>query len=272
MPGTHTILLVAMAMLAYAAAMGFSLVARRAVSLRLAGPTLMLMAGALILNLTVIAVRAAQGHLPLFSPFDVFAVLALATGLVALYLKAMDRRRHPELVLMPLADVCLAAALLLSAAAYKNFASGVLNVVHVAVAMGGVGCFAVAAGAGVIYLRTHRALRRKDPNALLSHWPSLERLDRFIRQILPIGFALLTVTIVLGLYNAYKEGSRFFLSWPTHPKMLVAGAAWVLYAVTLHVLHAKPFRGRQAAVLSIVGVLLLIVVLMVSLLMREIPA
>lgn len=273
MPGTDTILLAVMAMLAYAGSFAFALTARKAVRLRLASPILMLLAGGLILNLTVIAVRLAEGHLPLSTSLDVFAVLAMACGLMALYLKAMDRRRYPELVLTPLADVCLLAGLLLAAVVQKDFARSILNVVHVAMAVGGVACFATAAGAGAIYLRTHRALRRKDPAALQSHWPSLERLDRFIRQMLPIGFALLTVSMALGLWEAFSQyGGRFFRSWQTHPKLLIATAAWLLYALTLHVVHARPYRGRQAAVLSLVGVALLVAVLVVSMVMREIPA
>jgi len=268
MPTHEAKLLTVMALLAYAAAAITALVGLRMGPKKYTLPCTLIVAGGLILNLAALAVRAMEGRSPLSSGFDVFTLLGMLFGAMALYLRVMDTGRAPEVVLLPPAIACSFLALLLSGGAYKDFARGVWNAAHVAFAVGGVVCFAIAAAAGVIYLRTHRLLRRKDPAVFGSHWPSLERLDRFIHRMLPIGFSMLTLAIAVGLHEAFaRYGAQWFGSWPTHPKMLVAGVAWLIYAVALHASFARRFRGRQAAALSIAGFTLLLVVLLVSILM-----
>ena len=139
-------------------------------------------------------------------------------------------------------------------------------VVHVASAMGGAVCFAVAALAGAAYIRTDKRLRRKDAALLSSHWPSLEGLDKCIRHLLPLGLGLLTVAIASGICDALQPSrAGWFKIWQTHPKMLVAFCAWLFCAVAMQVAYARRFRGRQVAAMSIaVFILLLLVVLLAS--------
>ena len=123
-------------------------------------------------------------------------------------------------------------------------------------------------GAGAIYLRNHKRLRRKDPAALQSHWPSLERLDRFFRHAMGLGFALLTGTMVLGLYGGFlADRTHWVHTWWKHPKMVVSLCAWCLCAVSLHASYGKRFRGPRAAALAVAAFVLLVVVLLVSILL-----
>jgi ABC-type uncharacterized transport system permease subunit len=138
-------------------------------------------------------------------------------------------------------------------------------VVHVASAMGGAVCFAVAALAGAAYIRTDKRLRRKDPALLGSHWPSLEGLDRCIRHLLPLGLGLLTVAIASGICDALQPSrAGWFKIWQTHPKMLVASLAWLFCAAAMQVAYARRFRGRQVAAMSITIFALLLVVMIAN--------
>lgn len=268
MPSQLAIILTIAALSAYAAATMASLVATRFGTGRWAAWCLIFLTGGVVLNVSALAIRTASGHSPLGSGFDVFSLLAALSACVAGYLKLLDRARLAEIVLLPATGACLVLALCLSARAYRDFARGVWHVGHLVFSLSGTVCFAAAAGAGVIYLRTHKALRRKDPSAFRSRWPSLERLDRFIRHAIPVGFALLTASMVIGLWGGFTvERARWGRTWWKHPKMVLALLAWCLYAVGLHASYARRFRGRRAAVLSIAGLVLIILVLLVSLLM-----
>jgi len=141
---------------------------------------------------------------------------------------------------------------------------------HVALGVAGAACLAAAAAAGAAYLGLHGRLRRRDPSLLGSHLPSLEKLDRFARRALVAGFALLTGAIVSGVCDAFwhYEGN-FFAVWQTHPKVLVASAAWLVGAVAVRTAFAGRFRGRRMAALCIAGFVLVIVVIVVSLLVPD---
>lgn len=268
MPCEMARLLTILCLAAYAAAALTTGIGLR-VGLRKVAPAfLLVLAGGVVFNAASLAVRGAEGHWPLASTFDTFSLLALMVAVMSGYLKLVDRRRAAELVLLPAAVACAGLALGLSGAAYRHFAPSVWHAAHVIFAISGTAYFAAAGGAGVIFLRTHRRLRRKDPAVIDSHWPSLERLDRFIRHALPAGFALLTLTMAVGVYGGFlADRSHWVRTWWKHPKMLIAGLAWCVYAVALHSAWAKRFRGHRAAVLSIAGLVLLVAVLLVSLVM-----
>lgn len=268
MPAVEVKILMSAALAAYLASAAIALPALRAERRGTLAPLLALAALGLGANMAVLAIRAARGHFPLASGFDTFATLAVAAALMGVYLKTVRVLRSPELVLLPLAAACGILALLLSGAAYRDFAADVWNAAHIASAVMGTACMAAAGGAGVYYLRSYGRLRRKDPAALTAGGPSLERLDRFIRHALVVGFALLSAAILLGLCEVFRpHRARWFRTWWTHPKMTFACASWLVYALALHAAFRRRFRGRWTAVLSIVGLVLLTAVLLFSIFM-----
>ena len=101
-----------------------------------------------------------------------------------------------------------------------------------------------------MYVLAARKLRTKQSAVFLG---SLERLERLTMTAVTLGFALLTVGIITGAIEMiYKH-------LPTSPwKVALAGSVWVVYAVVLHAPINPVFRGRRAAVLSVVGFVLMI--------------
>lgn len=138
---------------------------------------------------------------------------------------------------------------------------------HLAFAVAAALVFAAAAASGWSYLRKFKHLRRKDPDAIAAGGPSLEALNRRVRRLVYAGLALLTGAIATGLVHAFQPGrAGWFHLWQTHPKMLASAVAWLVYGAAVCVARARKFRGRQAAVLSLVGLALMIVILLTSVL------
>src|SRR5256885_1044815 len=104
----------------------------------------------------------------------------------------------------------------------------------------------------LIYLIVNHRLRSK--RALLSgpNLGSLERLEHLTLESVSLGFALLTIGAVTGI-NEMVKGKQ---TSPT--KLVLTAAVWVVYAVVLHAPINPSFRGRKAAVLSVVGFVLTI--------------
>ena len=268
MPSVEAKVLTLLALAGYVLSAGVLAAARRPGREPLGKLGVHLLAGGLGLSLAVLVLRVARGHLPTGNPFDTYNLLALLSGLVAIYLRAVHAIGRVSIALLPLAGAWSVLAIALSGAAYHDFARDVWAAAHVTLATASAVGFAAAAAGGWLYLRKHRQLRLKDPAVFQSKGPSLERLDRFVRHVLPVAFALVTATILTGLVGAFQpQREGYFHNWVTHPKMLTAGITWLLYTLALHAAHAKRFRGRTTAVLSLVGFVLLIGVLVASMLL-----
>jgi len=77
---------------------------------------------------------------------------------------------------------------------------------------------------------------------------SLERLEHLTLASVTLGFSLLTIGTVTGVVRYIEEGGR-----TPAAKIVLALAVWMVYAVVLHSPMNPSFRGRKAAVLSVVG-------------------
>jgi ABC-type uncharacterized transport system permease subunit len=110
-----------------------------------------------------------------------------------------------------------------------------------------------------MYLLTSSRLRHKRgvPN---QGFGSLERLEHLTFTSVTLGFALLTIGMVTGLVWAIGTHGHSTLGpdWYRNPKVLLAFFAWVVYALVLHSPINPSFRGRKAALLSVVGFVLMI--------------
>ena len=267
MPSTEAKLLTIAALVAYATAALLALIDRRAQRDATRRPGLLLLAAGISFSLATLVLRVARGHSPTSSGLDTFTLLAVLTGAATGYLKATNALPQSDLALVPLAAVWSLLAVV-TGEAYQDFTPGFWNVTHVLLAVGASVSFAAAAASGWLYLRKHKQLRGKDPAVFKWPLPSLERLDRFTRHVLPVSFALVTATIVAGLPNAFRRhGGSYFGKWVTHPKILLATVTWVLYTFALHAAYAKRFRGRAVAIFAIVAFVLLAAVLIASILL-----
>ena len=70
---------------------------------------------------------------------------------------------------------------------------------------------------------------------------------------LTLGFSLLTIGAVTGIVRFVEEGGH-----TSAAKVVLATAVWLVYAVVLHSPMNPSFRGRKAAVLSVVGFVLMV--------------
>lgn len=127
--------------------------------------------------------------------------------------------------------------------------------IHVWTAFMGNGMFAVAFTAAVMYLIQESRIKRKRFGSLYNRLPSLQTLDSINHHSIIYGFPLLTVGIITGaIYAQYALGSY----WRWDPKEVWSLITWLFYAVLLHERLAVGWRGRRAAIMSIVSFCLLL--------------
>jgi cytochrome c-type biogenesis protein CcsB len=118
---------------------------------------------------------------------------------------------------------------------------------HVTTCFFGYASFAVSFGISLLYL----IREKKDAEGSGPTWlPSLSVLDEINYKAIVIGFPMLTLGIITGAAWAnYAWGSY----WTWDPKETWSLITWFVYAAFLHARFTRDWRGRKAAILSLVG-------------------
>jgi len=116
--------------------------------------------------------------------------------------------------------------------------------IHVTTCFFGYASFAVSFGISILYL-----IREK--NEEISKWlPTAPLLDEINYKSIIIGFPMLTLGIVTGAAWANYAWGTY---WSWDPKETWSLITWFIYAAFLHARITKDWRGRKAAILSVVG-------------------
>lgn len=120
--------------------------------------------------------------------------------------------------------------------------------IHVTTCFFGYAAFAISFGVSILYLIIDKKSRRNEKG---SRWlPSTSLLDEINYKSIIIGFPMLTLGIVTGAAWAnYAWGSY----WSWDPKETWSLITWFVYAAFLHARFTRDWRGKKAAILSIVG-------------------
>lgn len=121
---------------------------------------------------------------------------------------------------------------------------------HALLAFASYACFTIAAGVAVMYLIQHYFLKKKQFGALFQRLPSLDTMDEISYRCLTFGFPLLTVAIISGsIWSEQAMGSY----WVWDRKQTWSLVIWFIYAALLHGRLNIGWRGKRAAILSILG-------------------
>jgi ABC-type uncharacterized transport system permease subunit len=124
--------------------------------------------------------------------------------------------------------------------------------VHILLALGSAGMFAVAAVLVILLALQDAQLRSRRPASWLASLPPVESLEHAMFTVIGTGMAALTLAILAGLLFV----TNLFQQHLAH-KAILAVAAWLIFAVLLFGRWRFGWRGRKAAVYTIGGFVLL---------------
>jgi cytochrome c-type biogenesis protein CcsB len=127
--------------------------------------------------------------------------------------------------------------------------------VHVILAFMGNAFFAMAFFLSIMYIIQNRYLKKRKLKGLYYVLPSLDTLDQFNYRCLQLGFPLLTLAIISGaIWSEYSIGAY----WDWKPRQVWSLITWFLYAALLHGRLTVGWRGKKAAILSVIAFMILI--------------
>ncbi|GAA5133702.1 c-type cytochrome biogenesis protein CcsB [Alloalcanivorax gelatiniphagus] len=121
-------------------------------------------------------------------------------------------------------------------------------VIHVVSAVISTGAFTIGALLSVLYLVKARST---STTGYLARVPDLKVLDRLSYRMHAFGFPVWTFAVLItGPIWAHQAWGAY---WNWDPKEVWAFITWVVYAAYLHARATAGWRGRNAALLALVG-------------------
>jgi ABC-type uncharacterized transport system permease subunit len=128
-------------------------------------------------------------------------------------------------------------------------------VIHVIVALVAYSLLLLATVQSVMLLLQESKLRHKHPGGFLRALPPMQTMEEVMFQMIALGFALLTVTLVSGIFFSERVFATPFKL--TH-HIVLAALGWIVYAWLLIGRWRFGWRGRTAVHWTIGGFALLV--------------
>jgi ABC-type uncharacterized transport system permease subunit len=125
---------------------------------------------------------------------------------------------------------------------------------HIGCATAGMTAFAVSGAMSGLYLMAEKKLKSKVWVLQSPKIPSLSTLDAINLNGLLIGFPLYTAALLLGSASAFQGEGELRLSY------IVALGSWIIYGGVLQARLTAGWRGRRAALLTLIAFLGLLLV------------
>ncbi len=228
----------------------------------------------LVMSLTLLLLHCASTGLwqPLQNNFSAMVTMAVLLAAFVAYIQF--RRPVPSLewLAMPVVVLLLLMAGHFGTAKPEQYLPNAYSVVHRVTSYLGALSFLISGVTGILYLISAQNLRGRKKGGHAPPRPgvfgSLERLEHLTYSSVTFGFALFTLGLITGFVWIHHEGAgRMGASWYLSAKVILALAAWAIFAVVLHTPIAPRLRGRKNAILSIVGLVLTLATMVAVLLM-----
>ncbi|MBI2892372.1 MAG: cytochrome c biogenesis protein CcsA [Deltaproteobacteria bacterium] len=249
----------------YAGACGLYLAKLGGAAPRLTGAALPLTGAAVVAHIAWVGLRAMRGECPAMGIHSALGGFSVVIVLVFLAVMRRYRLHAVGAFVVPITLLMLLSARFTGDA--HELPRGVHRVllpIHIAANLLGLVAFALAFALAIGYLIQERQLKKKRLVGIFSRLPSLDVLDLVSFRCVTIGFPLLTVGMVLGAVVAQKLGEEAFVG----TAQILAVLTWLLFAVVIALRALVGWRGRRAAIGTVLGFLLAAGVL-VSYLLRS---
>ena len=192
------------------------------------------------------------GHLPITSPHEAASFFAWA---IVLLFFIMEFRYKIGLIgafLAPIIFFLMLASSLLSRdikTLHPTLQSYWLGI-HTFFAFTANAAFALACVIGIMYLVQEHYLKSKNLGDLFERLPDIQTLDFLGYRLISIGFPAMILAMITGSLWANSGWGSY---WQGDPREVFSLITVLIYAVIIHTRLIAGWRGKRAAVLSILG-------------------
>lgn len=200
----------------------------------------------------IIARYVLSGHIPIANLHEASSFFSWCIVLLFFYLEYRYKLGLLGAFIMPVVFILMLSSSMLPrkieplSPVLQSYWLGI----HTVFAFIGDAAFAMAFGIGLMYLVQEHYVKSKHIGGLFRRLPSLQILDEINYRLITIGFPFLTLAIITGALWAESAWGSY---WRWDPKEVWSLITWFIYALVLHVRLTVGWRGKRAAILSIIG-------------------
>jgi cytochrome c-type biogenesis protein CcsB len=197
--------------------------------------------------------RTGYGYVPLSNMYESLIFFSWTIVLIYLILELKYQQKIIGVFITPFAFLAIALTSIIPGIDAKitplmpALQSNWLTI-HVTTCFFGYASFAVSFGVSILYLIRDREGSSKEGGSKWLPLPSV--LDEINYKSIVIGFPMLSLGIITGAAWANYAWGTY---WSWDPKETWSLITWFVYAAFLHARLTRDWRGRKAAILSIVG-------------------
>ncbi|MBI4446734.1 MAG: cytochrome c biogenesis protein CcsA [Acidobacteria bacterium] len=181
---------------------------------------------------------------------DSLAFLAWTVSLCFFISYARYRIKALGLFLLPLVAALMLGTAFLQSSPVPDVLRSTWIYVHTTLLFFAYAMFFVTFIAGLLYLFQEKELKTKKPKTFYYRLPSLVLLDELFYRFLISGFCFMTLGLLAGVAWAEKD---WVSGWHGDPKVVAAMITWCIYLILIYFRVTAGWRGRRAALISIVG-------------------
>ena len=198
------------------------------------------------------------GHIPITNPHEATSFFSWCIVLIFFILQFRYKISLLSSFIMPIVFILMLSSSMLPREIKPL--SPVLHSywlgIHTILAFLGNAAFALAFGIGFMYLVQEHYVKSKRLGGLFERLPSLQTLDEINYRLITFGFPLFTLAIITGALWAESAWGSY---WNWDPRETWSLITWFIYAIILHARFVAGWRGKRAALLSMIGFLTILI-------------
>ena len=208
--------------------------------------------GFVLHSANIVARYVLSGHIPIANLHEASSFFSWCIVLLFFYLEYRYKLGLLGAFIMPVVFILMLSSSMLPrkieplSPVLQSYWLGI----HTVLAFIGDAAFAMAFGMGIMYLIQEHYVKSKHLGGLFKRLPSLQKLDEINYRLITIGFPFLSLAIITGALWAESAWGSY---WRWDPKEVWSLITWFIYALVLHVRLTVGWRGKRAAILSIIG-------------------
>jgi cytochrome c-type biogenesis protein CcsB len=215
-------------------------------------------AGFALHTVNIIYRYVTAGHIPITNPHEATSFFSWCIVLIFFLLQFRYKVSLLSSFIMPIVFLLMLSSSMLPremkplTPVLQSYWLGI----HTFFAFLGNAAFALAFCIGSMYLVQEHYVKSKRLGGLFGRLPSLQTLDEINYRLITFGFPLLTLAIITGAIWAESAWGSY---WNWDPRETWSLVTWFIYAIILHARLIAGWRGKRAALLSMIGFLTIII-------------
>jgi ABC-type transport system involved in cytochrome c biogenesis permease subunit len=207
---------------------------------------------AILQGVAIVDLGMALHRIPVENFFETLSLCAFLIAVLFLVVESRYQFASTAVALFPLVFLMvLVSAMERPVAPFANVeVRDAWLATHIVLVIAGYASLLLTSVAAVAYLVQERRLKSKKGGRLLEKLPPLATLDNIISGSLGVAFVLITLGMILVItWEFMFEGST---AWIGNPRVTVSLVTWGLLLATTYLRATAGWRGRKAAVMSLV--------------------